>query len=66
MDGDRLAEDLPLAEEFTMRQGYISVRPTVRIREEAKPAGPPPGFSALNRQGAWPGRDRAAHRPGPL
>jgi CYTH domain-containing protein len=28
-------EGLPLAEEFAMRQGYISVRPTVRIREEA-------------------------------
>ncbi len=26
---------LPLKEEFAMRQGYISVRPTVRIREEA-------------------------------
>ena len=33
-------EGLPLAEEFTMRQGYISVRPTVRIREEAKTGGP--------------------------
>ena len=32
-------EGLPLAEEFTMRQGYISVRPTVRIREEAKTGG---------------------------
>lgn len=28
-------ENLPLKEEFAMRQGYISVRPTVRIREEA-------------------------------
>ena len=27
-------EGLPLKEEFAMRQGYISVRPTVRIREE--------------------------------
>lgn len=26
---------LPLLKEYTMRQGYISVRPTVRIREEA-------------------------------
>ena len=26
-------EGLPLEEEFTMRQGYISVQPTVRIRE---------------------------------
>lgn len=32
-------EGLPLAEEFTMRQGYISVRPTVRIREEALTGG---------------------------
>ena len=31
---------LPLVEEYTMRQGYISVRPTVRIREEAKTGGP--------------------------
>ena len=27
-------EGLPLREEFAMRQGYISVRPTVRIRAE--------------------------------
>ena len=33
-------QGLPLVEEFTMRQGYISVRPTVRIREEAKTGGP--------------------------
>ena len=32
-------EGLPLEEEFTMRQGYISVRPTVRIREEALTGG---------------------------
>ncbi len=32
-------EGLPLLEEFTMRQGYISVRPTVRIREEARTGG---------------------------
>ena len=30
---------LPLKEEFAMRQGYISVRPTVRIREEALTGG---------------------------
>lgn len=30
---------LPLEEEFFMRQGYISVRPTVRIREEALTGG---------------------------
>lgn len=29
------AQGLPLKEEFRMRQGYISVKPTVRIREEA-------------------------------
>ena len=32
-------EGLPLEEEFFMRQGYISVRPTVRIREEALTGG---------------------------
>ena len=32
---------LPLKEEFAMRQGYISVRPTVRIREEALKGGEP-------------------------
>ena len=31
--------DWPLTEEFTMRQGYISVHPTVRIREEALTGG---------------------------
>ena len=31
--------DCPLTEEFTMRQGYISVHPTVRIREEALTGG---------------------------
>ena len=39
MDGDRWPEGLPLEEEFTMRQGYISVQPTVRIREEALKGG---------------------------
>lgn len=29
----------PITEEFTMRQGYISVHPTVRIREEALTGG---------------------------
>lgn len=33
-------QGLPLWEEFRMRQGYISVRPTVRIREEALTGGP--------------------------
>ena len=32
-------EGLPMEEEFAMRQGYISVRPTVRIREEALAGG---------------------------
>ena len=32
-------EGLPLKEEFAMRQGYISVRPTVLIREEALTGG---------------------------
>lgn len=32
-------EGLPLTEEFAMRQGYVSVRPTVRIREEARRGG---------------------------
>jgi len=32
-------EGLPLKEEFAMRQGYISVHPTVRIREEALTGG---------------------------
>ena len=32
-------QGLPLVEEYTMRQGYVSVRPTVRIREEAKTGG---------------------------
>ena len=39
MDGDRLAEGLAQQEKFTMRQGYISVQPTVRIREEALTGG---------------------------
>ena len=30
---------LPMVREQTMRQGYISVRPTVRIREEAETGG---------------------------
>ena len=32
-------EGLPMEEEFAMRQGYISVRPTVRIREESLAGG---------------------------
>ena len=37
-EGDVFPE-LPLKEEFAMRQGYISVHPTVRIREEALKGG---------------------------
>lgn len=36
---DGWPQGLPLREEFFMRQGYISVRPTVRIREEALTGG---------------------------
>lgn len=32
-------QGLPMKEEFAMRQGYISVHPTVRIREEALTGG---------------------------
>ena len=31
--------ELPLVEEFSMRQGYLTVEPTVRIREEKKTDG---------------------------
>ena len=31
---------LPLTEDYRMDQGYISVRPTVRIRREALEGGP--------------------------
>ena len=31
--------ELPLIEEFSMRQGYLTVEPTVRIREEKKTGG---------------------------
>lgn len=33
-------QGLPLAEDYQMDQGYISVRPTVRIRREALAGGP--------------------------
>lgn len=36
---DSLPISLELKEEYSMRQGYISVRPTVRIREEALTGG---------------------------
>ena len=50
---------LPLKEEFAMRQGYISVRPTVRIREEALKGGDP---LLQVRKRACTGGDRAPHR----
>lgn len=37
-EGEKWPE-MPLKEEFAMRQGYISVHPTVRIREEALKGG---------------------------
>ncbi len=37
-EGEALPQ-MPLNEEFNMRQGYISVRPTVRIREEVLTGG---------------------------
>ena len=53
---------LPLKEEFAMRQGYISVRPTVRIREEALKGGETAISSASVRKRACTGGDRAPHR----
>jgi len=53
------AVQLPLLREQMMRQGYISIRPTVRIREEAETGGPtdhilcfksPASKSGLSRQ----------------
>ena len=43
--------DLPLLEEHVMRQGYLNVRPTVRIREEAKTDGPTEWILCLKSQG---------------
>ena len=56
-------EGLPLKEEFAMRQGYISVRPTVRIREEALTGQDPLRPLLQVGQRAGEGRDRAGHRP---
>ena len=54
---------LPLKEEFAMRQGYISVRPTVRIREEALEGGKTGLYPLLQvRKRACTGGDRAPHR----
>ena len=56
-------EGLPLKEEFAMRQGYISVRPTVRIREEALTGGKTHYVLFQVGRRAGEGRDRAGHRP---
>ena len=55
-------EGLPLREEFAMRQGYISVRPTVRIRK--KPHRRQNGLHPLLqiRGRPCPRGDRAQHR----
>ena len=45
-------EGLPLREEFTMRQGYISVSPTVRIREEAQTGGETHDILCFKSEGA--------------
>ena len=58
-------DGLPLVEEFRMRQGYISVQPTVRIREEAKTGGPTRYILCFKSAGGpGPGGDRTAHRKG--
>ena len=44
---------LPLKEEFAMRQGYISVRPTVRIREDDRDAILPERFNEVGRGQAF-------------
>ena len=51
-------EGLPLTETFEMDQGYLCVRPTVRIRREAK-AGGRTGVCAVLQRRARP------DRPGP-
>ena len=51
---------LPLKEEFAMRQGYISVRPTVRIREEALKGGKTAISSASSPPGALHGKRSSA------
>ena len=47
---------LPLKEEFAMRQGYISVRPTVRIREEALKGGKT-AYILCFKSGSWLARE---------
>ena len=51
---------LPLKEEFAMRQGYISVRPTVRIREEALKGGETAISSASSPEAGLRGRRSSA------
>ncbi len=53
-------EGLPLEEEFTMRQGYISVQPTVRIREEALTGGSTDYILCFKSAGGWRGRRSSA------
>ena len=53
---------LPLKEEFAMRQGYISVHPTVRIREEALKGGRTDYILLQVRRRAGAGGDRTPHR----
>ena len=45
------AYGLRMTEEYQMRQGYLNVRPTVRIREEAKTGGNTAYVSCLKSQG---------------
>ncbi len=60
MDGDRLAGGAALEEEFTMQQGYISVQPTVRIREEALTGGSTDYILCFKSAGVWHGRRSSA------
>ena len=53
---------LPLKEEFAMRQGYISVRPTVRIRRRRSKAARRLYPLLQVRKRACTGGDRAPHR----
>ena len=46
-------EGLSLREEFAMRQGYISVRPTVRIRKEALTGGETKYILCFKSGSAW-------------
>lgn len=47
---------LPLKEEFAMRQGYISVHPTVRIRKKHSRAAEPTISPASSPAAGWRGR----------